>query len=307
MEQVVIWGHKLHTHTHSYIHYGFYKAFSYMGIKTFWYDDSDDISNVNFDNSLFITEGQVDKKIPINDKSFYVLHNVDQNKYITIPNKNKMMLQTYTISCINDNTKKYPHRKNTYYDDYCLFTMWGTDLLPNEIKKNIDNLDKINENNERCTYFIGTRTPLWNGFERWCHVNNVKYESFGGFCGKNVSPDENQLLIQKSIISPCLQTKWQIDNEYITCRIFKNISYGKMGITNNNVVNLLFDGKLIYNKNVNKLCDNALIYTNDQDYLKRLKELMEDVLNNHTYLNIIESIIWFFREIKQNNIYICHS
>ncbi len=22
-ERVIIWGHKLHTHTHSYIHYGF--------------------------------------------------------------------------------------------------------------------------------------------------------------------------------------------------------------------------------------------------------------------------------------------
>ena len=26
-DKIIIWGHKLHTHTHSYIHYGFYKAF----------------------------------------------------------------------------------------------------------------------------------------------------------------------------------------------------------------------------------------------------------------------------------------
>ena len=31
IKQVVIWGHKLHTHTHSYIHYGFYKAFNKLG------------------------------------------------------------------------------------------------------------------------------------------------------------------------------------------------------------------------------------------------------------------------------------
>ena len=26
-KQIVIWGHKLHSHTHSYIHYAFHKAF----------------------------------------------------------------------------------------------------------------------------------------------------------------------------------------------------------------------------------------------------------------------------------------
>ena len=29
--QIVIWGHKLHSHTHSYIHNGFYIAFQKMG------------------------------------------------------------------------------------------------------------------------------------------------------------------------------------------------------------------------------------------------------------------------------------
>ena len=35
------------------------------------------------------------------------------------------------------------------------------------------------------------------------------------------------LLIQESIIAPALQTDWQVEHEYIPCRIFKNISYGK--------------------------------------------------------------------------------
>jgi hypothetical protein len=33
IKQIVIWGHKLHTHTHSYIHNAFFRAFQKMGYK----------------------------------------------------------------------------------------------------------------------------------------------------------------------------------------------------------------------------------------------------------------------------------
>lgn len=35
IKQVVIWGHKLHTHTHSYIHNAFLKHLRIWGIKLF--------------------------------------------------------------------------------------------------------------------------------------------------------------------------------------------------------------------------------------------------------------------------------
>lgn len=79
--KVVIWGHKLHSHTHSYIHQRFYRAFQYMKYIIYWFDDTDDVSNFDFSNTLFITEGQVDKNIPMRNDCYYMLHNVDQEKY----------------------------------------------------------------------------------------------------------------------------------------------------------------------------------------------------------------------------------
>lgn len=303
MKKVVIWGHKLHSHTHSYIHYAFYKTFKYLDIETEWFDNTDNVSKYNFDNALFITEGQVDQNIPINTTAYYVLHNTDNEKYKQIPNKNKMMLQVYTNTCLRYNPQKCLLRENTYYDDDCLWTMWGTDLLPPEISINIDNLEKINNNHEKCSYFVGMGLPQWDIFKEWCDEHKIKYLLCGGFSKNNISSEENQRLIQKSIIAPSLQSDWQIDNDYIPCRIFKNISYGKMGITNNKAVNELFNGKLIYDKNINKLCDSAMLFIDDLSNLKILKELMENVSKNHTYLNIINLIFWFFREIKKNNIY----
>ena len=71
-DKVVIWGHKLHTHTHSYIHNAFYLAFRNLGYQVFWFDDNDDVSNFDFSDSLFLTEGQVDRKIPVREDCQYI-------------------------------------------------------------------------------------------------------------------------------------------------------------------------------------------------------------------------------------------
>jgi len=31
INKIIIWGHKLHSHTHSYIHSGYYEAFKKLG------------------------------------------------------------------------------------------------------------------------------------------------------------------------------------------------------------------------------------------------------------------------------------
>ena len=65
VKQFVAWGHKMHSHTHSYIHGAFIKAFQHLGYKTLWLDDSDDVSRIDFEGTLFLTEAQVNGKIPI--------------------------------------------------------------------------------------------------------------------------------------------------------------------------------------------------------------------------------------------------
>ena len=133
-DKVIIWGHKLHTHTHSYIHYGFFNAFKYLNFDVYWFDDDDDFKNFNFDNCLFITEGQVDKNIPINNNSIYILHNCNIGKYRNIDKKynlqviTKSALDRYNFTKIN---------KYCYYSNNLLMMCWATDLLPNEIDENI--------------------------------------------------------------------------------------------------------------------------------------------------------------------------
>ena len=105
-------------------------------------------------------------------------------------------------------------------------------------------------------------------------------------------------LIQESIIAPALQSEWQIENKYIPCRIFKNISYGKMGITNSKAVNELFDNKLIYSTNIEELVKQGLEFEKNKERFDKIKELMIEVRDNHTYINRINFILDFIKEFK---------
>ena len=134
----------------------------------------------------------------------------------------------------------------------------------------------------------------------------IEYKNYGGTFNKdsdkNKSFQENMQLIQESIIAPALQSGWQIANEYIPCRIFKNISYGKMGITNNKAVNKLFNNKLIYSENIEELIEQGLEFEKRNDKFYKIKELMIEIRDNHTYINRIQYIFnYLFVKINIKN------
>ena len=134
IQKVVLWGHKLHSHTHSYIHEAFYNAFQHLGYDTYWLDNNDDTSHIDFSNSLFITEGQVEDKIPINDTSFYILYNCFRDEKYTQAKENGRVinLQVYLDKyreCFEDNRQIEPC-VIVSPSQRIIFMPWATNLLP---------------------------------------------------------------------------------------------------------------------------------------------------------------------------------
>ena len=54
-DKVIVWGFPLHTHTHSYIHGGWVKAFKSLGYDTYWFHDNEYPTDFDYNNCLFIT------------------------------------------------------------------------------------------------------------------------------------------------------------------------------------------------------------------------------------------------------------
>jgi hypothetical protein len=305
INKIVIWGHKLHTHTHSYIHNAYYRAFKSLGYDTFWYDENDDIINICFKNALFITENQVDNNIPKRDDCLYIVHNLDDSsKYGDIPIQNIINLK----SSYRDNHEYkdvYWFNKNQH--SFCsnnsgspvYFTLWGTDLLPEEIENNMVNIDTIlSKREDNCFYHVGMANKLWNGIMNYLHYDlNINIRHLGGVWQEKQCIDEFEAMnsLQKSVLALAFQNEQQIQQKYVPCRIFKNISYGRMGVTNHGLVNTIFNNKIIYNTNIELCIMEAVEF--EQLPLSRRREailpLMEFVKNNHTYVSRIQDLRHF--------------
>lgn len=295
-DKVVIWGHKLYSHPHSSVHYGFYKAFNALGYPTYWLDNSDDVSEIDFSNSLFLTEGQVDSSIPLRNDCQYILHNVNAEKYRCINSKKIIKIQSFNNTIFsNQNLVKVD--TCIYYDseDRCLYFPWATDLLPQEIET-IQNQPAIKK--RKTIYWVepigegkfGTLSEV-NPFMKACKKNGVPFIKSYELSQNNIL--ENQLkLIQTSYMAPSIASQWQKEVDVIPTSIFKNISAGQMGITNSKQVDDLFNGKIIYNP------DTFQLFYDAQERLKTISQdeigdLMNIVKEKHTYLNRIQTLLEF--------------
>lgn len=324
INKVVIWGHKLHSHTHSYIHDSFYKAFKFLGYDTYWFDENGNNNNgnkeIDFSNSLFLTHGSSCDKIPLNNSSIYLFHNtefiekndqmfpknhININENIGISRKNIIIFQVYTHDCINRDIPD-PQHKYHYYEpnNKIIYFPWATDLLPSEINENIQNITNIKYKME--SNFIGSGTEPYGKLKQYLDKLNITTNFYGGTfdvdSNRNKSTYENMKLIQDSIIAPALQTEWQCDNGYIPCRIFKNISYGKIGITNNETVKDLFKNNVIYSKNIEELAKKSIRFETNVNKYQFLIPLMEEVRDNHTYINRINYIFKYIKIFLNINI-----
>lgn len=294
-------GHKLHSHTHSYIHDSFYKAFKSLGYPTYWFDDKDDIKDFDFAGTLFLTEGQADKNIPLRDDCCYMIHNCASTKYQSLDPRKNIYFQVYTDSILSIPTLvKIDHC--IYYDlpGRCVYMPWATDLLPeeiDEIKKGVT----PNSSNDSI-YWIGTiGDGIFGNIDQLSpFIKACKEKGIAFYHRTNVSPDLSIKLIQDSYLAPAIVGKWQRENGYIPCRIFKNISYGKLGLTNSLRVFELFEGKIVYHPDTYQLFYDAQKRLETLTF-EELFDLMDFVKNKHTYLNRIDVMLNFLELVLQQN------
>lgn len=291
--KVVLWGYTLHSDTFSYIHNAWERAFKYLGYETYWLNNGSDISNINFERTLFFTEGQVDQNIPMRNDCFYVLHNCNHDKYKHL--KNRMVLQVYT-----DDVLKYGMTK---IDD-CIYTNgeglwmpWATDLLPHEIEQNKINALPFNSNSREINW-VGTigegvfgNVDQINPFKKACQDNGVNFTST--ICSKSI--EDNAELIRKSYMAPVIVGEWQQRVGYVPCRAFKNLSYGQFIMTNSPRIAELFGNKTIFNT------DTYWLFQDAKNRLERMEvselhNLMDFIRDKHTYMNRIERILSFIDE-----------
>ena len=295
--KVIIWGFQsLHTHTHSYIHQAFYKAFSSIGFETHWMPDKP-VNAEEFSDCLFLTEGQTDSNIPIKTDCKYILHNCDNSKYTEI--NSKIILQVYTHD-VRDRAKDNPTYEKlspcTYVErptdgGIVLYQPWATDLLPQEIDLSKAAYRSVGS---RIVNWVGTigggefgNITELDGFKRACSEHGIAFNHHS-----HVDENTHRTLIENSYLAPAIVGPWQKTKGYIPCRIFKNISYGQLGLTNSESVNDIMEGRVVYNADTYQLFKDA--ESKKESRVADTVDAMRLVATKHTYLNRIRTILNLF-------------
>lgn len=162
----------------------------------------------------------------------YVVHNFNMDTPLmqTVQPENLLRLQVWT----NDSTgaqwsdfRKYDHEGRVLYQP------WGTDLFSEEFLEPVFNA----YSNE--VTFVGA---VWSEPHEGGDLGNLAMiEMLKLLCADSglrlrlltqISDAENIAAVRSARLAPSFAGGWQVEHNYLPCRVFKNISYGALGFTN---------------------------------------------------------------------------
>jgi hypothetical protein len=267
-----------------------------MNLETYWYPDSNKVKPSPFRRRLVIASGMASRNLPILPNTDYVLHNVELSDYqqycVEILNTKILYLQVYTKSASGQKKWDSPfilldEKKRTLYQP------WGTPTPRSEWKL------ETGENYSDTEYWVGA---IWNNeqnqgnastideYKRVLATKSIDFKRIGGsrFRRDGISESSAAEYVRMSRIGASIVGNWQQENQYVPCRIFKNIAAGVAPISNADYRELFKDSQ-IFSEQIENLVEEALEESQKSKIL-RLK-FAQDAIQAHTFEANIQRII----------------
>jgi hypothetical protein len=216
----------------------------------------------------------------------YLLHNVGEDhpvRYNLDPER-CVYLQVWTNDCADRGESWGPVRRWDRHSRV-LYQPWGTNLLPDEFFPPVFNAAS------NIVSFVGS---VWDGngqgnrdqiheLRRAVEARGLVFDHRAG-----VSDEHNVQLVRDSRFAPAVAGAWQVEHEYLPCRVFKNISYGSLGVTNVPRFWELFGDAAVVSTDITELVDKALVL-GEKPWLD-LVRAQQEVVKDYTYATSLEMI-----------------
>lgn len=231
--KLVVWGGLTGHESHRHIHRHFWDAARKMGWSSQLVDDQEQNRALLTPGTLVITADiygvNIGEAMP---GVQYVIHNFDGSHVLcqSAEPENLLRLQVWTNDAFGTqwgDFRAYDH------DSRILFQPWGTDLFAEEF------MDPVFNPYSNEVTFVGA---IWADQYQGTELGNVKMiEDLQLLCADNslkfvhrtgISDKENMASVRSARLAPAFAGGWQVDHNYLPCRVFKNISYGVLGFTN---------------------------------------------------------------------------
>lgn len=218
----------------------------------------------------------------------YVLHNFDAEHELskTIEPERLLRLQVYTDDALQWEHETWDTCRLYHGSGRTLFQPWGTNLLAEEFYDPI-----FNAGAEDCCFVgaiwddrgmgnAGIVGPLEAALARR-RLNWVPYT--------HISDEANIAHVRRSRIAPAIAGPWQVEKNYLPCRVFKNVSYGQLAVTNVRAFRDLFGDACVWGDTPEELVAAALELP-ARTWLERVRA-QQVVAQRYTYRESIAAIV----------------
>lgn len=291
---IIIWGfaHEYHQQSsgsaiasHAFIHAGYAKAFRAMGHDVTWVDDTKEAAQfIKSGDVIFVMDTRSDH-VPIRNDCYYITHNCHYEKFHDISVEKRLGLQVYSKDACGEKINLYTSYADTP-NGRTLFQPWATDLLPSECtyKPVIPQTKVVNWVGSiwNCEFNRGNAKEM-NEFEDALESLDMTMEQHRCLDGK-----EHVELIRSSVMAPAVQGKWQCEVGYLPCRMWKNVSYGQLAITNNEAMSKILP--CVFSDDLEEMVEMTTLVESSVRYLMT-EDAMELVKANHTYVNRAQQLL----------------
>lgn len=288
-KRVVIWGLKNRRHSHRYIHQSFFDSFQRLGYKTVWVDDKTANQKYLEGSNLVLSVDIASKQILWTPTNHYVLHNYERQEFVGQPNV--LNLQVFTrasIGCsVDESIATYDSNSKT------LFQPWGISeevsewKVPTKYKSDVEFWigaiwnNSLNQGN----------APIIAQYADALQNHGIKLHRIGGtrsISKSGINAIRALGIVNRSPIGAAIVGDWQRENQYIPCRLFKNIAAGHMPTSNADFSKLV--GNVGYfSQDVNSIIGHVLALSHETK-MELVYEAQNSILP-YTYQRGIQRIL----------------
>lgn len=295
--RVVVWGGRRDLHSHAHIHRNFFRAAQALGLRAVWVEDEPAARDALAPGTLVIAaDVWADHIAPAEPSVSYVLHNFDGAHPLCVELEQSperlLRLQVWSKDALGE---PWGVARSYYREGRTLFQPWGTDLLAGEFLAPVANLEAAD------AVFVGA---IWSERSVQGELGNEEVidelraalaaHGLGLRHLTHVSDAENVEAVRGARLAPAFAGAWQVSRDYFPCRVFKNVSYGQLGITNVAGMQELFQGCGLGSATVEGMVGEALELSAG-DYTELVRE-QQRVVSHYTYRESFESFARAFRE-----------
>lgn len=282
------------------------------------FDDALVLGNVNVDH--------VDHCLPLRRRGLYVMHDhapgrLELSRYGALRPAGRVLFYEVfrarpaaTYSPVADQPLCYVDAAGER-----VVMSWATDLLPHEIAEAWEAVVARGQpSGPREVVFVGSSWKA-NATElaslaRETVARGLEYVHYGRELVPtdwpesphvhvhrgSISMADNIARVREATLAPALQGAHQLRNpegdapgqgNYVPCRIFKNISYGALGVSNNPTVAAVLGDAVVCRADIGEMLDAALEREAADPSRAGLRDAMAVVAGTHTYLNRLAMLL----------------